>query len=161
MSPEAPWCAAFPDAAAARRFGACLGRAARAGDVVALEGPLGVGKTTLVQGVAEGLGLGRETPVTSPSFTLVGEYPTEPPLRHADLYRVESERRLDDAGFDDLFDGRGLVVVEWADRFPRALPADRLCIQLEFERESCRLARVRALGPRAEALSRRLHETWH
>ena len=154
------WCVTSPDPETTRRFGELLGRLSEPGDVVALEGPLGVGKTALVQGLALGLGLDSETPVTSPSFTLVGEYPTDPPLRHADFYRVESVRRLEEAGFDDLLDGRGVVVVEWAERFPLALPPDRLWIQLSFGRESSRHLNVRAEGPRAEGRLRRLVEHW-
>jgi tRNA threonylcarbamoyladenosine biosynthesis protein TsaE len=154
------WCIDSPDAETTARLGELLGRLAEPGDVLALEGPLGVGKTCLVQGLALGLGLGPETRVTSPTFTLVGEYPSEPPLRHADFYRVDSERRLEDAGFDDLFDDRGVVVVEWADRFPDALPRDRLWIRLEFAPESSRHLRLRAEGLRAERWLASVREHW-
>ncbi len=134
------------------RFGEALGALLRPGDVLALEGPLGAGKTTLVQGLARGLGVPREVPVTSPTFTLVAEYPGRVPLRHADFYRVESAARLADAGFDDLLDGDGVLVVEWPERFPGALPADRLWIRLEIRGESERLLRLLGVGERAEAL---------
>jgi tRNA threonylcarbamoyladenosine biosynthesis protein TsaE len=154
------WCATSPDPETTRRLGELLGRLCEPGDVLALEGPLGVGKTALVQGLALGLGLGSETPVTSPTFTLIAEYPTDPPLRHADFYRVETERRLEEAGFDDLLDGRGVVVVEWAERFPAALPPDRLWITLRFARESSRRLSVRAEGARSQERLRRLEQQW-
>jgi tRNA threonylcarbamoyladenosine biosynthesis protein TsaE len=154
------WCVTSREPGTTRRLGEVLGQISEPGDVLALEGPLGVGKTLLVQGIALGLGLEPGTPVTSPTFTLVGEYPTDPPLRHADFYRVETERRLEDAGFDDLLDGRGVVVVEWADRFPGALPADRLWIRLRFGRESSRHLCLRAHGARAEERLRRLERQW-
>ena len=154
------WCVASPDPGTTLRFGELVGRLCEPGDVVALEGPLGVGKTALVQGLARGIGLDRNTPVTSPTFTLVGEYPTQPPLRHADFYRVETERRLADAGFDDLFDGRGIVVVEWADRFPQALPSDRLWIRLRFVQESERELCLHAQGPRSAERLKRIEQSW-
>jgi tRNA threonylcarbamoyladenosine biosynthesis protein TsaE len=135
------------------RIGEALGARLRPGDVLALEGPLGAGKTTLVQGIARGLGVPPEIPVTSPTFTLVGEYPGRVPLRHADFYRVESAERLADAGFDDLLDGDGVLVVEWPERFPRALPRERLWIRLEIRGESERLLRLEGSGERARALA--------
>jgi tRNA threonylcarbamoyladenosine biosynthesis protein TsaE len=136
------------------RLGEALGALLRPGDVLALEGPLGAGKTTLVQGIARGLGVPPEVPVTSPTFTLVGEYPGRVPLRHADFYRVESAQRLLDAGFDDLADGEGVLVVEWPERFPDALPSERLWIRLAIRGESERLLVFEAAGERAGALAR-------
>jgi tRNA threonylcarbamoyladenosine biosynthesis protein TsaE len=134
------------------RLGEALGALLVPGDVLALEGPLGAGKTTLVQGIARGLGIPPEVPVTSPTFTLVGEYPGRVPLRHADFYRVESSARLADLGFDDLLDGEGVLVVEWPERFAHVLPRDRLWIRLEIRGESERLLRFEGTGERARAL---------
>src|SRR5262245_35220064 len=124
MSPRI--CVRSPDAAATQRWGERLGTLLRPGDVVALRGPLGAGKTCFVQGVARGLGVDPSLSVTSPTFTLIGEYPARIPLRHADFYRIESEERLFEIGFDDLLDGRGALLVEWAERWPNALPRDCL-----------------------------------
>ncbi len=100
--------------------------------MVALEGPLGAGKTTFVKGLAEGLGLD-PAGVTSPTFVIASEYPARDGLRlaHVDLYRVESRAELESAGFLDLLEPGALVAVEWADRLPEALPADRLAIRIE------------------------------
>ena len=87
-----------------QRLGQWLGAELKGGDVIGLAGELGSGKTCLVQGIARGLGVDPGLPVTSPTFTLVGEYPGRVRLRHADFYRVESYARLEDAGFDDLLD---------------------------------------------------------
>lgn len=92
------------------RLGELIGRALRGGEVICLYGPLGAGKTTLVKGIARGMGILEGYQVRSPTFTLVNEYPTQKgPLLHADLYRV---------GHLDLdeFVGRGVLVIEWADR---------------------------------------------
>jgi tRNA threonylcarbamoyladenosine biosynthesis protein TsaE len=143
-----------------RRIGEQLGRWLEGGEVIALEGDLGAGKTCFVQGLALGLGVDPSVPVTSPTFTLVGEYPGRLALRHADFYRVESYARLDDAGFDDLVDPRGVLVVEWPQRFPDAIPRDRLDVRIEVVSESSRRIHVSGVGERARALARRLLETW-
>jgi tRNA threonylcarbamoyladenosine biosynthesis protein TsaE len=145
-------CVRSPDAATTQRLGEWLGALLAPGDVVALLGPLGAGKTCFVQGVARGLGVDPSVPVTSPTFTLVGEYPARIPLRHADFYRIESEDRLFELGFDDLLDGRGVLLVEWADRWPRALPRDLLEIQIEPLEGTERRLSFTARGARAEVL---------
>lgn len=112
-----------------RRIGERIGRALAAGDVVALVGELGAGKTALVQGIARGLGVGER--VASPSFTIVNEHAGRVPLFHADFYRLQSIDELDAIGFDDYFGRGGVVVVEWADRFPTALPRERLDVRID------------------------------
>ncbi len=143
-----------------RRLGAELGELLRGGDIVGVSGELGAGKTCLVQGIARGVGVEPSIPVTSPTFTLVGEYAGRVALRHADFYRVESYARLDDAGFADLLDESGVLVVEWPERFPDALPAQRLDIAMEIVSESERRIRLGGAGERAKELGRRLLERW-
>ena len=155
MSP--PICVRSPDAETTQGWGERLGALLRPGDVVALRGPLGAGKTCFVQGVARGLGVDPSLPVTSPTFTLVGEYPARVPLRHADFYRIESEERLFELGFDDLLDGRGVLFVEWAERWPHALPKERLEVQIEPLEGGERELTFSARGARAEALCAQLH----
>lgn len=130
-------------------LGERLGRALVAGDVVALTGDLGAGKTSFVQGLARGLGVrGR---VASPSFTIVNEHEGRVPLFHVDFYRLEGASELDHIGFDDYFARGGVVVVEWADRFPEALPAERLDIRIEIVGDDVR--RLHVGGPSAARLA--------
>jgi tRNA threonylcarbamoyladenosine biosynthesis protein TsaE len=130
-----------------RELGRLLGEHAEGGDVIALSGPLGAGKTCLVQGLARGLGVPESVPVTSPTFGLVHQYPGRLELRHADFYRLEGYTRLADAGFDDLLDERGVVVVEWPERF-------------EIVSGTVRRIWLRARGPRPEQLCRRVRAQW-
>lgn len=122
---------------ALRRWGRELGRAATApgegpGVLVALTGPLGAGKTTLVRAACRGAGV--EGPVRSPTFTLHNHHrpPDRRPLHHVDLYRVEGPESLDELGWDDLLAAEGAVFVEWAERAGDRLPADRWDLRLGF-----------------------------
>ena len=102
-------------------LGARLARDATAGEVWALVGDLGAGKTHFVQGIAAGLGAAAQ--VTSPTFTLVHEYTGgRLPLFHFDLYRLRSEEEALALGWEEYLDAGGLMVVEWADKFPALLP---------------------------------------
>ena len=154
------FCVASRSVAETQRLGELLGEALEGGDVVALSGELGAGKTCLTQGIARGLGVDPSVPITSPSFTLVGEYPGRLVLRHADFYRVESYARLEDAGFDDLLDPSGVLVVEWPERFPEALPKERLEVEIELISEAERRLNLRGRGARAEELARRILRQW-
>ncbi len=133
--------------------GAALGAVVRAGDLIGLVGDLGAGKTLLVQGMARGLGVPPAVRVTSPTFTLVNEYRGgSVPLCHADLYRIEKERELDELGLDELCRlGRYVVVVEWSDRFP-VLPRDHLSIRLEVVGDHERRVTVAGRGARSAEL---------
>jgi tRNA threonylcarbamoyladenosine biosynthesis protein TsaE len=136
-------------------LGERLGRALVAGDMVALIGPLGAGKTTMVQGIARGTGVPPERHVASPTFALVNEHPGRVPLVHADLYRIEREAELAELGLTEALD-RAALVVEWLDRFPEVAPADHLEIRIAA-REAESAGEVRTLtflphGPRAAAL---------
>lgn len=137
-----------------RALGERLGKALRAGDVVALLGDLGAGKTVLAKGVAAGLGAREEA--TSPSFTLVNVYEAPLPVYHLDFYRLGREEEAESLGLRDLLDGRGVVLVEWADRAPSSLPADRLEATLRRIDDRRRAIRLRALGPSAARTLARL-----
>jgi tRNA threonylcarbamoyladenosine biosynthesis protein TsaE len=115
-----------------RLLGACL----RAGDVVALSGELGAGKTCFVKGVAMGLGLDPEG-VTSPSFTLVNEYAGGGIiLYHLDAYRLERPEDFLGAGLEEYLYSGGVAVMEWADKWPELLPVGTIRIQMEIMGES-------------------------
>jgi tRNA threonylcarbamoyladenosine biosynthesis protein TsaE len=137
-----------------RRFGARLGLLLQTGDLVCLEGELGTGKTCLVQGIGEGLGV--VDPITSPTFTLVAEYQPPPPaatLYHIDLYRLNSP--VDEAlafGLEDYLLGDGICVIEWADRVLPILPEERLWISLRHLDVSKRGILLRAGGERSRKL---------
>ncbi|MGI6212311.1 MAG: tRNA (adenosine(37)-N6)-threonylcarbamoyltransferase complex ATPase subunit type 1 TsaE [Anaerovoracaceae bacterium] len=113
------------------RFGRALAETLKAGDVVALIGDLGTGKTTLTKYIAEGLGIREE--ITSPTFTIVTEHHSgRLPLYHMDVYRLESGAELIAAGADEYFDADGVCVIEWADRVAEILPDDAKVIFLEY-----------------------------
>ena len=108
--------------------GARLGESLLAGDIVLLYGDLGSGKTAFVRGLAQGLGASGDE-VTSPTFTIVQEYPGRVTLFHVDLYRLE-EREVDDLGLEELVLGDGVVAIEWADRW-RGRPDDAIEVRIE------------------------------
>lgn len=112
-----------------------LGRTLDAGAVVLLYGDLGAGKTAFVRGLARGLGA-QDEEVTSPTFTIVQEYPGRVPLYHVDLYRLE-EREVDDLGLEELVLGDGVVAIEWAERW-RGRPDDAIEVRIEDAGEDAR-----------------------
>lgn len=119
------------DPEATERLGARLGERLLPGDTVGLVGELGAGKTTLVRGLARGLGLDDPGAVSSPTYLLVIEHAGPRPLRHADAYLpAKLEGFLADGGLDYLLDRSSVVVVEWADRVRAQLPADTLWVSL-------------------------------
>ena len=145
-----------PSAEQTQRIGALLATFLAGGEVVGLQGQLGAGKTCLVQGIARGLGVSE--PVTSPTFTLIQEYPLPGPrlrrLYHVDLYRLEQPTEEAWAiGLDDLLGAPGAVtVIEWAERIAPWLPPDRLWVEMEFLDATKRLIRLRGEGARPQAL---------
>ncbi|MBI5070716.1 MAG: tRNA (adenosine(37)-N6)-threonylcarbamoyltransferase complex ATPase subunit type 1 TsaE [Deltaproteobacteria bacterium] len=116
-------------ARATAALGERLGRALVPGDVVALVGDLGAGKTQLVRGICRGARV-PEREVASPTFAIVATYLGRLPIHHADLYRLADEDELAATGFEDLLGGEGAVLVEWADRAPGLLPPERLEVRL-------------------------------
>lgn len=106
-----------------------LGLSLGPGDVVALIGDLGSGKTCLIQGMCAGLQI--EEVVTSPTFTLMNPYQGRLPVYHFDLYRLDDADALLDIGYEEYVDGEGVCLIEWADKFPDVLPDS--CIELRIE----------------------------
>jgi tRNA threonylcarbamoyladenosine biosynthesis protein TsaE len=141
------------DAAATVRAGAALAAIVRGGDAIALVGDLGAGKTTFVTGLVAALGAGE---ATSPTFALVHEYRGgRLAVWHVDLYRVEKAIELPELGLDDVVgDPRGIVVVEWADRFA-VLPDDHLVVALTHAGDA-RTLTATGTGPRGRELAAEL-----
>ena len=121
------------------------------GDIIALSGELGTGKTTLVRGMALGMGLEKDD-VASPSFTLVNEYRGPLPLFHLDLYRLHDEKELLDIDFEAYIRGEGVVVIEWADRISGSIPPDALWITLRYVADERREIVAEARGTRYELI---------
>lgn len=144
---------------ATRRIGARLGRVLAAGDVVALIGPLGAGKTAFAQGVADGAGVPDRRRVNSPTFVIINEYEGRPgaaPLKiyHIDAYRLRHGDDLLALGFEEMLE-RGAVLIEWADRVADALPVETLELRIEpLDADRRRLTgRAGGAGRLAAALS--------
>lgn len=132
--------------AATSAFGRQLGETARPGDVITLGGSLGAGKTTLTQAIGQGLEVPAACYITSPTFSLLHEYPGRLPLYHLDLYRLASEEELAELGVEDYLYGEGVAVIEWPDRLGALLPVERLHIELRLESATARTATVTAFG---------------
>lgn len=129
-----------------RALGAELGAAAESGDIVLLSGRLGAGKTTLVQGIARGLGI--EEGVTSPTFVIACEYRGRIPLYHIDLYRVDDMDSVTFEAVAEYFGSDGLCVVEWPGSVPRELVYEPTTIDFAVTEESVRLLAVETPHPR-------------
>ncbi len=124
--------------------GEAWGRVLAAGDVLLLQGDLGAGKTTLVRGLARGLGV--EHGVKSPTFALLLTYPGRLPLHHLDLYRVGELRDVEELGVDDLFDGPGVTVVEWGERVGPLAPEAAVTVRFEEPGPETRRLVIRGSG---------------
>jgi len=130
-----------------RRVGMRLGALLEPGDVICLQGELGTGKTTLVQGLAQGWG--SLDPVSSPTFVLVNLYrrPDAHCLFHLDAYRLESIQEAEELDMDDMLE-QGPLVIEWAERLAALLPRERLWVQMTYQDEEHRAMLFNALGGR-------------
>lgn len=114
-----------------RSLGLEIADALEPGDIIALVGDLGTGKTALTKYIAEGLGIREE--VSSPTFTIIKEYRSgRLPLYHFDIYRLSGGDELMDIGAEEILDGDGACVIEWADIAADVLPADSLLIRLDY-----------------------------
>ena len=137
---------ALADPAATLELGRRIGAQLRGGEFLALCGPLGAGKTHLAKGLALGLGVPPDEPVVSPTFVLVREYQGRLRLVHADAYRLGSSDELRSLGLDEQLTPETVVAVEWADRFPAAIPDSGIWVELEYA-DSARAATIRNFPP--------------
>lgn len=136
-------------------LGRAIGRALTGGEVLALIGALGAGKTAMVRGIAAGLGVPPDA-VSSPTFVLVHEYRARLPLIHIDLYRLQTSAEVESIGLSDYFAGHSVTAIEWADRFPALLPEDRLEVRLSHRTPATRTVQLAATGPESRSLLTRI-----
>lgn len=128
-----------------------IGKIIREGTVICLDGELGVGKTLFVRALARTLGV--ESDVTSPTFNLMNIYEAACPIVHFDLYRITSEEELEDIGFYEYAEAtEGIVLIEWAEKFPNAMPADHLSVRIEALNDEERQFTFVAKGKKSRAL---------
>ena len=128
-----------------------IGKIIREGTVICLDGELGVGKTLFVRALARTLGV--ESDVTSPTFNLMNIYEAACTNVHFDLYRITSEEELEDIGFYEYAEAtEGIVLIEWAEKFPDAMPADHLSVRIEALNDEERQFTFVAKGKKSRAL---------
>jgi len=144
-------------AAETRNLGKRLGRILHGGDIIALCGELGSGKTVLVKGIAEGLGVKSNKDINSPSFAILKEYKGRLPLYHFDIYRLNGVATFSNVGYIEYFYGKGVSVIEWADKIIDILPKEFLRIDLSIEEESKRRIRIIPYGKRYRELLGKLN----
>jgi len=137
-----------------QKFGVSLGELALSGDIFLLVGELGTGKTCLTQGIAWGLGI-KEYAV-SPSFVLVRELYGRLPLYHIDLYRLDHVEEIVELGLDDYLYGKGVCIVEWAEKGLAALPAEHLLIQISYLSDTERCFQLKPSGQRYQEITSQL-----
>jgi tRNA threonylcarbamoyladenosine biosynthesis protein TsaE len=138
-------------------LGQQLGLQLQDGDIIALVGDLGGGKTWFTKGVAMALEINPDI-IVSPTFTLVNEFDGRYKLFHMDLYRLKDKAEIIALDLDEYFSGQGIVVVEWADRWPGELPGETIEVALHIEDEDTRELRFSASHPRAKKIIRALKE---
>jgi tRNA threonylcarbamoyladenosine biosynthesis protein TsaE len=139
-----------------RALGEAVGRLAEAGDLIALSGELGAGKTLFVGGVALGLGVDPAAYVSSPTFTIMHRYAGRLPLYHIDLYRIETPEAFASLGLDEYLAGDGVTAIEWAEHGYGYLPKEMLTLRLQHTGSEMRTIEIAPVGDRYTRLVREL-----
>ncbi len=124
-------------------LGEKIGKKLNPGDVIALIGDLGSGKTCLTQGITRGIGIAPGEVVSSPSYILINEYNGNIPIYHIDLYRIETSAEIAELGLGEYVDGDGICIIEWADRMEDALPETCIKIHMTWVDENTRSITIR------------------
>jgi tRNA threonylcarbamoyladenosine biosynthesis protein TsaE len=124
-------------------LGERIGRSLKSDDIVALSGCLGAGKTTLIQGIAKGLGV--ENWVTSPTFTLINEFKGRVDLYHIDLYRIDNIDDAEDLAIEEYFTKGGVTVIEWAEKIKSILPKKTIKISIKTVSENERSFEIKGI----------------
>jgi len=138
------------------RIGKSIGSLLLPGDVVALVGELGTGKTQFIKGLAAGVGVGKPTYIASPSFTLINEYAGKVPFYHIDLFRLKSEKEAEELGLEEYFQRGGITAIEWADKIPSLLPQEIFWIHIRYTGRHTRSFEMIAKGERHEELLKKI-----
>lgn len=125
-----------------QNLGETFGKTLKPGDVVALIGDLGTGKTCLTQGIARGIGIAAGEVVSSPSYILINEYNGKIPIYHIDLYRLENMVEIADLGIGEYIDSDGVCIIEWAERMEEDLPETCIRIYITWEDENTRIIKI-------------------
>jgi tRNA threonylcarbamoyladenosine biosynthesis protein TsaE len=139
-------------------LGRIIGENLIRGDVIALVGELGTGKTTITQGIARGLGVSEKYYITSPTFTLINEYPGKITLYHLDVYRLTGPDDLGDMGYEEYFFGDGVAVIEWAEKIKDILPDDVLNIALSYREGNEREIEISGTSHRMSCIEEKIRK---
>ena len=142
-----------------QKLGKTIGQRIQFPLVIGLSGDLGSGKTAFVQGLAEGLEVPDEYYITSPTFTLVNEYPGRFPLIHIDLYRLDGIHDFEDIGLDELMYDQAVIAIEWAEKMSHQLPDDHLAMTFEITNDNGRKISLNAVGHSIVNLTKPLDES--
>lgn len=153
-----PWQYVSEGPAETFRIGIILGELLGEGDIVALTGELGAGKTCLTQGIAKGLGVPESYQVTSPTFTLANEYPGRLRLNHLDVYRLSGSQDLQDLGYEEFFFGAGVTVIEWAEKIRDVIPEKSIRIVMAYLDPNRRSIEIAVRQDRMAVFSKALEE---
>ncbi|MDI3508482.1 MAG: tRNA threonylcarbamoyladenosine biosynthesis protein TsaE [Clostridiales bacterium] len=138
-------------------LGKRIGQLLYEGDIIALDGDLGSGKTQMVKGIARGLGITDE--ITSPTYTIMSQHNGRLPLYHFDVYRLEDPEQLYDIGYEEYFFDKGITVIEWSEKIRGLLPAQYMHIRILYGTdENQRIIDVEAIGPRYVEILKGLNE---
>ena len=139
-----------------RKLGQTLGAEIHQAVIISLIGDLGSGKTAFVQGLAKGLDVPEKYYITSPTFTLINEYPGRHPLYHIDLYRIEHAAELAEIGLDEIFKADAVIAIEWAEKLTGEKLSSHLELRLRIISENTRQIDIFAYGHRAANLLKTL-----
>jgi len=139
-----------------QKLGQALGAMLKQAIIIALTGELGSGKTAFVQGLAKGLDVSDNYYITSPTFTLINEYPGRHRLFHVDLYRIEHITELEDIGLDEVLHQDAVIAIEWADKLSGDMLSDHLAVQFSLMGEESRQINIFAYGHQAYNLLKAL-----
>ena len=139
-------------------LGRIIGEGLNKGNIIALIGELGSGKTCITRGIARGMGISEEFHITSPTFTLINEYPGRIPLYHLDVYRLSGSGDLEDLGYEEYFYGKGAIVIEWADKIKDIIPPDSIFVYLKYLGEKKREIKISYEGDNISEIIKRINE---